>query len=46
MNGKYDCRISLNMYLDQVSVLSERCPGHVFGPQNAVFMIFRNFLVI
>ena len=22
------------------------CPGHVFGPQNAVFMIFRNFLVI
>ena len=22
------------------------CPGHVFGPQNAVFMIFTNFLVI
>ena len=24
MNGKYDCRIFLNMYLDQVSALSER----------------------
>ena len=24
MNGKDDCRISLNMYLNQVSVLSER----------------------